>query len=325
MRRENSIFKQKKVLVTLILIAAMTVLGLAACSSKDNSEQQTGQEQTDQMTDSREDESEDTSQQPVTDEQEGDADEEVGGEEGDGEDAGGEEANDEGADANEEAQPVIVAINIYSDDIPQERQEYDFDGNLTRTTYYDSFNGTGEPVTMIEYSYDAEGRLELGAVYRYHDGIVEITQDTVEYSYDEAGNLIGERYITDEAGNTWISYEYQYEYDEKGRLSYTIRYYYDGDNRELDWECTRVYNDISVDEELIQENEHIGGGFYLQRVFDYDEEGRICEALEYDGGEVISERIYHYDENGNLAEEIYDRYGIYTNVITYEYEYAYAE
>lgn len=319
MRRENSIFKQKKVLVTFMLIAAMTVLGLAACSSKDNSEQQTGQEQINQTADPREDEAGDTSQPPIAD----------------SEGSNGAGANDEeGADAdndaqdtgsNEEAQPVIVAINIYCNEIPQERQEYDLDGNLTRTTYYDSFNGTGEPVTMIEYSYDAQGRLELGTVYRYHDGIVEITQDTVTYSYDEAGNLIGECYVTDEAGNTWISYEYQYEYDEKGRLSYTIRYYYDGDNRELDWECTRVYNDISVDEELIQENEHIGGGFYLQRVFDYDEEGRICEALEYDGGEVISERIYHYDENGNLAEEIYDRYGIYTNVITYEYEYAYAE
>ncbi|MDE6208520.1 MAG: hypothetical protein K2M73_02465, partial [Lachnospiraceae bacterium] len=168
--------------------------------------------------------------------------------------------------------------------------------NGQKTTY--TYDALGRITAMIDetgtttYTYDGNSNVltvtdEKGTISRSYDCMNRVTKvtdykgNTIEYSYDEIGNLIAITYpggekvrysyykngylkkVIDTAGNVTT-----YEYDGNGNLTRTVR---PNGTEEI---CT------------------------------YNEAGYITSQRDEKDGEVINEYIYTYDEKGNITQVI---------------------
>ncbi len=244
------------------------------------------------------------------------------------------------------------------------RYRYDENGLLTQ-----SENARGQ---NTDYTYDALGRIisftdEAGSVKYFYDNngnILSVTEqlpdgttrtitrtydcmnrvssytdykgNTIQYGYDELGNLITLTY----AGGEIIRYAYypngllksvtdvkgnitSYEYDSKENVIKTV--YADGTVE------TRSYN--GSNKLTVQETKNAIGAILSRYEYTYDENGNVTKTTGIDSGDIgkVTEAEYKYDASNRLIsyngkEVQYDKDGNITcgpldgEMVSYEYD-----
>ena len=204
-------------------------------------------------------------------------------------------------------------------DITDDNNDGFYEGQ-TIANYANDYNAAGQLIQMVEtdpasteiqttsYSYDEAGNL-VGEDYQRQDaaGAPVLEHTRTDYTYDAAGNTLTESHARDnydaingvsQADGTW---DYKYDY------SWT----YDSANRQL----SQIYRyDNSVDG--IWDGGH-------ERYWSYDEAGRLTEYQDLDG---VAPNVtpqwdytYQYDSAGRVVQKVYtNSSGTETNTFSFD-------
>lgn len=190
------------------------------------------------------------------------------------------------------------------------------------------YDQNGNVIEMIEYLSDKEGEKRQGA-YRYtyssDSNLIkeEIVRDnkyyTVEYTYDDDGNLTQKATVDSAMPNSPSII--QYTYDKQGNLikekgeTYAILQTYDANGNLIHREYWLLFEstaytvyDATYDEvgNLIQEILKSGTTTYTTE-YTYDPDGSLCEKTvitQYKGDEPETERTV-YDGAGNIILKVF--------------------
>lgn len=204
---------------------------------------------------------------------------------------------------------VILSVGVLWKYMPSDTDVYlnnEAGGRLVKEAAYD--NDDSSLKYYIEYSYDEAGNLVKVISYD-EDGNVLASNYAHEpedykyfgwreFSYDEAGNQV--KYIEyDKYGVVVISEEYSY--DEAGNLVWSIGYDKDGDvvrQREYSYDETGNLT------KCVLSCENDGSGSWSE--FSYDEAGNMIEIGEQYGNKYSFKNYQwekRYDSSGNLVKE----------------------
>lgn len=154
---------------------------------------------------------------------------------------------------------------------------YDDNGNLIKTVREDS----DETGYTEDYTYDERGNM-LKRVTTYSDGATE----SFICTYDANNKLLTETYR-----NVWGEYNYQYSYDDQGRL---IKVNYHDRN-----------NNTSVTD------------------YTYDEKGNLIKEVWVDDGKYWYSNECTYDDVGNVITEVYTSASDYKRITKSTYKLVY--
>lgn len=203
------------------------------------------------------------------------------------------------------SQGYVVAIkdSIGNDVLVIDSVFYNSNNQVSQVAGHQYINGGWKYVYYVNYYYDADGNViqrtnfnslgtetfTQGGVYDYlyenghlvrHDmyfGDYELLGEQAFYSYNEQGQLVGEKHLT---GFGWLdsTLQFHYFYNDEGRLTQKSTYFYDPDY--YYWE----YDGCEV--------------------FIYDEYGNCTDHSVKDAyGNYADRRLYEYDHNIS-AEEV---------------------
>ncbi|MGN0202931.1 MAG: hypothetical protein ACI4BB_00210 [Coprococcus sp.] len=193
---------------------------------------------------------------------------------------------------------------------------YDDNGCLIREdnyTVYDIDKQEEMLTTIVEYTLDDAGNV-LSETKKYPDTGEVLLKKT--YTYDAQGYKIAE--LSETAQSEHYDVNTEYRYDAAGRLMKEISYYERYDNCTwIDYEYNEEGNLVKVMEWSIDgydeaSIETSSGGMLLNwRTYAYNEEGVLINIFYYDStGE----------DSGLMSEEAYDSYGNLTSHISYSYD-----
>ncbi len=213
----------------------------------------------------------------------------------------------------------------YDEDGCWSLHEYDENGYLSHSVYYDADNAVTEEET---FEYDEYGNL-LHSIMCDKDGVM-LREETNEYTYDEDGNQIGCRNVirsgdnssmvneTNEYGDDVLSafydvnneleagWIYEYEYDEEGRRTWAKQY---------DMASGRLmdHSEYAIYEDEFGEHHYEKSSTYYEEdgsitVYEYNIHGYEVSAVTRDAdGKIVYTRRgeFEYDENDVLVMERY--------------------
>lgn len=177
-----------------------------------------------------------------------------------------------------------------------QQNKFDRKGNLSEISFYDSdkkLKVCGYGFAVVEYSYDEEGKMVM---QRYRDTEGNAVCDrrygcySLAYNYDEAGHIVGITYLGED-GKPMVSREgiamIIREYNESNQL---VREEYRDENGELD--CGK--NNMAICEFMYDRKGNV------QQVEYKGEDGKRCKSA-WGYANVILE----YDELGNQIKQSY--------------------
>lgn len=189
---------------------------------------------------------------------------------------------------NEDGQVIQRIYSDGDDGTVEEIVDYIYeDGKLIREEITD-VDGDGETTISKEYSYYESGKL-LSETQYYQI-------ETRIFTYDEAGNLIQEKYLNG-SGNESGRYEYIYSADG----TEVIKNRMEGDEIEYTWTYKRAFSETG---KLIEEEEkwqYIDGTYTR---YTYNEADQLIQETVYEekGGVIWDWIKYEYDEAGNCIK-----------------------
>lgn len=145
----------------------------------------------------------------------------------------------------------------------------------------------------IEYFYNEKGeRIKEVDTHIVEQGPVKKSVYTVEYTYDDYGNVVQERAVDSVDGEvTEQITRYEYQYDEAGRM--TKKTWEDGATQEY------FYDEKGNCVRTVRESEESGR---WEQLSTYDEKGNIIRSVSYQDGEQDYLTEQTYDERGNLIK-----------------------
>jgi len=148
----------------------------------------------------------------------------------------------------------------------------------------------------LYFFYDSEGKKTCAGIYRGQDSI-----GSIEYSYDDYGNLTGEYW---DFNGQW-SQTFHYEFQQEARQTYTSSNVFIRENR---W--------FRLKEENFTYNDETGGPSF----YEYDADGRLImkEFIRSDG--LSTRTTYQYDSTGLLRSSLRE----YHDGITANFHYWYS-
>uniref|UniRef100_UPI0040575052 zinc-ribbon domain-containing protein n=1 Tax=Acetatifactor sp. TaxID=1872090 RepID=UPI0040575052 len=211
----------------------------------------------------------------------------------------------------QEGEPLRGVIVTETNDRGKEVKEYDYQGILTKTSY---FHPDGSLRSLTNYMYDSteyDGEvIKIVAAISYNEDGSE-TGDYEESYFNEQGKLIYNSayyYYSDiEEG---VCYEYYYTYDEQGKLVEEWDVYHD----------LITYYQYDQYGNMIQEN--YNETLKDERRYEYDTAGNIVKCATYlEDGTLYGWYEYTYDENGNQTKiSCYEADGHIDNWTEYVYD-----
>lgn len=181
---------------------------------------------------------------------------------------------------------------------------YRLDGMMESVTSYDS---AGNQTGHVQLEYDDQGREIVGISMNSGTGQVRRR----EIDYDDAGNVVEERYYTPEGtlDSKFVNY-----YNEQDQMIRQDNY----EGTVLDGINHYTYNSLGQLERI----EYCDAGDVLERyrIYSYNDAGKCVERCTYyHDGTLFQREVITYDENGKtLKQEFFDADGNLTRV--YEYE-----
>ena len=193
-------------------------------------------------------------------------------------------------------------------------KSYDVDGSLDRHIVY-LYDVHGNLVKQTAYNARDIVISELEYVYNEQGGIIEERENSIVSIYDGKGNLLLEKYKTND-GEEGINHEFRYSED--GLLleyndytsEYRELYSYDSLGRPIK---TEYYSYGALEKEDIYVTPTLRETYdytetasrYLRITDELDEEGRIIHEIGYnEDGSVANERINEWDEDGNILKVV---------------------
>nr|WP_295945331.1 hypothetical protein [uncultured Agathobaculum sp.] len=203
------------------------------------------------------------------------------------------------------------------------RSEYTYDDYGNKTSE-DKYNSENNLIDTIRYEYDENKNLirEAGE-----------NSSTIEYIYDDTGNMIETRYnvgsdnewlqtfVYDDSGNQIMRKDMdgrhvEFIYDADGKMIRRIDYTSDGeeDSRQ-EYGYDQAGNQIS-------EQWYRDGSAKMLNLSSYNEKNQLVQVSYCtSNGTVIEYETYEYDENGNLINSTYfDRDNFIVSWVDYTYD-----
>lgn len=236
---------------------------------------------------------------------------------------------------------------FYAWTVSQTDYRYDDKNNLVwqRTVYNDS----EEHYSETSNEYDEEGRL-LSSLYEFSDPTTPYyAGSTYTYRYNEYGDL-AEEYWKDTYSDEFSSSEYEYQYDDRGRIVWRScrsdannamgigdsegYYTYDDEDRVI--ESREFWSDVWGDSgEQYTQTEYYADGTVSRRRSTstsgyeseeaYNEQGQLTAAeTTYDGGNYITYVAVEYDEHGKeVRRSVHSNDKSMDDAYVYSYSYSY--
>lgn len=169
-----------------------------------------------------------------------------------------------------------------------------------------SYSNIGDSGYTCLHTPDGQGRLSSSA-YTEPDG----TQYTVEYAYDERGNVLTETVIREE-----ITERTEYTYDEQG--NYLTLKQYMGEELAVDYSFSYAYDG---QDRMVSMDEYLFGDLMYHVTYTYDEQGReIASTSALVSGEIQSRTESQWD--GLTETRLYysgeDTEAFLVTVLTYD-------
>lgn len=192
-------------------------------------------------------------------------------------------------------------------------------GQKTQWIGFDIYD-QGKASVVIDYKYDRKKRLKEKVwnregnekIYQYKykkDKLISETAtkegaiiSSIDYQYDEAGNLIEELY-KDAEGNTKNRFVYQYEYDEADSLTLEKKSKINNGTSEFIYHRSYKFNPKGKRTEFI---EHLENGIPKRRcIYNYTSKGSLNESLCFDDVNQTENLAYlfFYNEYGERIRE----------------------
>ena len=202
------------------------------------------------------------------------------------------------------------------------KYKYDKQGNIIKEVCYSHGILDNTIECTIEYKYDDLGNLTFK---RLDGGYGTGKEDAMEYEYDEQGNEIRETRIINGDARPVI----EREYDNRGNITKSVEYAWKGiehgSDSEYDDRGNRTKYVIYGENGTIKsvtESEYDDCGNKVKTVeLEYDENGTIVlrTESEYDGRDMLAIKSVVYDKNGIVKNSYmeYDSLGRPEKYITY--------
>lgn len=204
-----------------------------------------------------------------------------------------------------------IEAYLYSGDNCTQRVLYDENGG-TRTVYYWTYQknklGSERIVSMIpaENGYSYSGKEETITNYN-EDGTARDKKysapnnyETDEYEYDEAGNLLVDRYSHSSDGETFRLFETRtFVYDGENRLTKQTKT--DALGNVISMEILEYNETGSIVSDTVYSSDEIKDDNILTRkVYEYADNGMLNSVTEY-AGEGTTQTFYEYNTAGNIT------------------------
>ena len=205
------------------------------------------------------------------------------------------------------------AYGLSNGDTCTAEYEYDSNGNKTEVRVY---RKDGTLIHTYSYKYDDMGTL----IEETARSIYATSKPTTSvYEYDDRGNVILRTWYQNTSASGPIYSEHYYEYDEQNQLIYE-RWGYDwGGETEITYENEYDSNDRLVKQTSLS----LKNNYVHMYEFEYDNNGNMIAKRETnDHGSW--EYTYDYDEFGNMIKEVYSGTSSSpSRTTTYIYDYIY--
>jgi hypothetical protein len=172
--------------------------------------------------------------------------------------------------------------------------EYDDDGNIIKSTWYDSYFGDLEATHL--YKYDSEDRV-IEVISQFGEQGSPGSEDITSIKYDRCGNFIEEDTFDSESVliHKWTG---KYEgsklmesvsYDSDGSIRDKNEYKYNEDGQKIE----EYYYDSKL-------------SLTWRETFQYDNDGNVIESASYNGnGSLVVRAVYEeyeFDSNGEWTK-----------------------
>ena len=192
--------------------------------------------------------------------------------------------------------PVRLArVEIYSEGLLYEQIDLTYyEGGqlkeeITETNYYDE---AGQVIdsSHIVVSYGMDGQMEQQEI-TYMTGGQTVATETLEYTYDGNGELVEDVDTYTGGDSTTVTVNnYEYEYDDQGRLAYTVQY--DGEEAFQSKEYT--YDEAGRVATVNNRMDSYGWAYLNEYTYD-DQDRVVTNRVTYDNGAPGTYWEYSYE------------------------------